>query len=234
MLGPRRPPLSVLLALLLAACATGEPGVGGHHDARKPKSDRQPDWAPEWLDGAPQVPDLPAQIPDLRSPDTLARDSFVVPPDFKVPLDKPGCVDGHEPNNLCSAAASAGSVVEDAGWSSPKYGYLDTAGDVDWYSATGKEAGGTCIPLTSECLQFKVQVSVPAGRAFKLCLYKSNCNGSSTCTSNLAGQTTLTTQFKVDGTCAYNDDVDARIMVQPTDGKGSCDSYSIIFRYDSC
>lgn len=224
----------VLAGCGFAACATGEP-VNGQRDARKGKSDQRPDWMWPWLDGSPLPPDLPPRAPDAAlQPDQLARDSFKAPDKTIAPDQGVSCPDGHEPNNVCSSATNAGSVTEDKGYSSPKYGTLDTASDVDWFSATGVEASGTCIPFTSECFQFKVQVSVPAGRTLKVCLYKDNCNGASTCVSNLSGQTTLTTQFKLDGTCAYTDDASARIMVQPTDGKGSCDNYSVIFRYDSC
>ena len=223
----------LILAILLGGCATGEP-VSGQRDARKGKSDQRFDWLSPWLDGGTPYPDLPPRLPDAAPADLLAKDLHKLPDKALLPDQGVSCPDGYEPNNLCSSATGAGSVTENAGFSSPKYGTIDNAGDVDWFSATGKEASGTCIPFTSECFQFKVQVSVPAGRTFKVCLYKDNCNGASTCVSNLAGQTTLTTQFKVDGTCAFTDDVDARIMIQPTDGKGSCDNYSMIFRYDSC
>jgi hypothetical protein len=226
--------LVLLPVLVLVGCATGEPNPG-HPDGRKPRSDQRVDWA--WLLDGVTEPDLPlpqpeASLPfDLGLPKDLPR-----PPDQHAPSPDKGvkCPDSFEPNNLCSGAAAVGKVVEDAGWSGAKSGTLDSSSDVDWFAASGEEAGGTCIPFTSECLQFKVQVVVPAGRTFKVCLYKNNCNGASTCVSNLGGQTTLTTQFKVDGTCAYDDGVDARIMVQPTDGKGSCDSYSLSYRYDSC
>jgi hypothetical protein len=79
----------------------------------------------------------------------------------------------------------------------------------------------------------KAQLVIPAGRALKLCVYKDSCTGSSSC-GNQSGPTTISVQYKVSGTCALTDDTTVKIMVQPQDSKGSCDSYKLSFRYDEC
>jgi len=82
----------------------------------------------------------------------------------------------------------------------------------------------------------KVQVDVPAGRAFQLCLQQTTCAATPSCVDNASqpGPKTLTAQYQVDGTCSYTDDTDARILIKPADGKGGCAPYTLSFRYDPC
>jgi hypothetical protein len=234
-----RPQLALLLsALALAACAEGQPVVPtvDRGPAREALSFRdagidgyvwpdlgQPPDAFIWPDLC-DAGDGPLDGPsDQRAPDlTLSPDSQVV------------CNDVFEPNETCVAARALGSILEGSGWKSSS-ATANPATDVDWYSAEGLEDSHTCFPLTSQCYYFKVQLIVPAGRELKVCVLSDSCTGSMTCANNQGspGPKTLTVQFKVSGTCGFDDDTSARILVTPLD-TGGCATYSVGFRYDEC
>ena len=101
---------------------------------------------------------------------------------------------------------------------------------MDWFSAKGVEKNHSCFPGTSQKFTFKVRVTVPAGRNFKVCVYKDSCSGSSSCSTG-AGPTQVEVTYKVKGICALSDDTEARILVQNLSTKGACPPYSVSFYY---
>lgn len=173
-------------------------------------------------DGAPP----PDNLPDLGFQDQGPPDSG----DAQVP-----CADPFEPNESCSASKSIGTVKEGSTWIQ-KTATLHPGTDVDWFRADGEEKSHTCMPLTSQCYTFKVRVEVPAGRNLKVCVYEESCSGSSDCADNasIPGPAKLDVEYNVSGTCALNDDTDARILVEQLDNKGGCAPYTVAFNYDEC
>jgi hypothetical protein len=228
----RLSPLWIVLGVVLVGCAEGNPGVLDHRlrkDGQVTKWDGYlwPDLGPPpdgftWPDLRDGAADKPR--PDLRGPDSKPW------PDGHLP-----CNDSFEPNNTCAVASSIGSTLEGSGWATTT-ATLDPATDADWYAAKGTEKSHTCVPFTSQCFYFKVRVDVPTGRRFKVCVYKDTCSGASSCVNNQAtpGPIQLNVQYKVDGTCALDDDTEARIAVTPMDSSGGCPPYNIAYRYDEC
>jgi len=226
-------PLSLALGVVLVGCAAGNPGGPldhGRKDGRVTRWDGYvwPDLGPPpdgfvWPDLRDSAADKPRPV-DLRSPDSKPA------PDGQL-----ACKDSFEPNNTCAVASSIGSTLEGSGWATTS-ATLDPATDADWYAAKATEKSHTCLPLTSQCFYFKVRVDVPAGRRFKLCVHKDTCSGASSCANNQGtpGPIQLNVQYKVDGTCALNDDTEARIAVTPMDSTGDCSPYTLAYRYDEC
>jgi len=185
-----------------------------HPDGVKYDINGQTDGSPS--DGPPQ--------PQDAGPDSTPQ------PDAHVP-----CPDPLEPNQTCSSGKSLGSVNEGSSWVK-KSATLDPGADIDWFTASGNEGSHTCLPLTSQCYYFKVKLSVPQGRKLRVCVYKDSCTASGTCADNAAtpGPAVLNVQYKVSGTCAFNDDTDAKILIEPLDGTGGCDPYEVSYNYDEC
>ena len=169
-----------------------------------------------------------SQLPDTVGPvDAGPPPDTVPPPDAQVP-----CPDPLEPNQTCSSGKSLGSLKESSTWIK-KSATMDPAADIDWYTATGEEESHTCLPFTSQCYKLKVKLTVPAGRQLKVCVYKESCTASGTCKTG-TGPTVLDVEYKVSGTCALNDDTDAKILVEQQDGTGGCDPYEVSFNYNDC
>lgn len=226
--------LALLAALVPVACATGGESLGPDGAGSPDRGVVQDAGADGyvWPDlGTP--PDAfiwPDGLPDIPTQDDIG------PPDAGPPDSGGGtCPDPFEPNETCTAGKSLGSTQEGSSWVS-KTATSDPAGDVDWFTADGEESGGFCLPGTSQCFYFKARLQVPVGRRLKICLMKDSCGASPTCADNTTtpGPVQLNVQYKVDGTCALNDDTYAKIWVEQLDATGGCDSYTISFNFDEC
>jgi len=222
--------LTLLLMLLLVACAGGKPaifldGFGGH-DAGVMDWGLEPYPWPNPVDQGKGKKDVPSVFQDSSPP----QDSFNPLPDQAMP--KP-CGDVYETNENCSWAKSMGTVKEGSSWVS-KTATIDPAADVDWFSVIGEEGWHLCLPTTSQTYTFKVRVQVPAGRVLKVCVYAGSCSASGSCKDNQSkpGPFTLEVSYKVKGTCASNDDTTAKILVHSKNGKGGCPPYTVPFNYD--
>jgi hypothetical protein len=215
-----------LLAMLLAACATSKNPP--RRDSRRADGASFPD-VPVYSDFRPW--------PDHRPADRRIVDGRPVdrPRDQRAPDSTKTCPDVNEANDTCATATAAGSADEGSGWVSLT-ATLDPGSDQDWFSAKGAEGSHFCIPGSSQCYTFAVQVAVPTGRVFQVCLLKDTCAGTPTCVNNVSqpGPKTLGIQYQVDGTCALTDDAAALIQIKPADGKGGCTPYTFSFRYDPC
>jgi hypothetical protein len=217
----------VLLAMLLAACATSKSSPHPSKDSRRADGAGYPD-IPVYSDFRPWPDHRPSDRRVDGRPVDRARDHL-------APDSSKTCPDVNEPNESCAAATAAGSAAEGSGWVNLT-ATLDPGSDQDWFSAKGLEGSHFCLPGSSQCYTFAVQVAVPTGRVFQVCLLKDNCAGTPSCVNNVSspGPKTLSAQYKVDGTCALTDDAAALIQVKPADGKGGCTPYTFSFRYDPC
>jgi hypothetical protein len=227
----------VALLLVLAGCATGNEALPS--DGSSPSAegfvviDGGGIEGYLWPDlGAP--PDAFIWPADLPIHDAWPT-ADLLPPDGPTPDAHIPCPDPYEPNESCTAGKSLGTISEGSSWLT-KTATLDPGTDVDWYTATGEEDSHTCLPLTSQCYYFKARLQVPAGRHLKLCVVQDYCSASSSCADNAGtpGPQQLDVQYKVSGTCALNDDTDAKIQVQQLDGQGGCQSYTLSINYDEC
>jgi hypothetical protein len=228
-----------VLAVLTVGCAAGStpsgPGndLGGHDGGGSAEAGQD---AYIWPDMGPP-PDAfihpdgvkldISQLPDTGPVDAGPPPDTVPPPDSQVP-----CPDPLEPNQTCSSGKSLGTLKESSTWIK-KTGTMDPGTDIDWFTAKGEEKSHTCLPLTSQCYKLKVKLTVPAGRKLKVCVYKDSCTALGTCKSG-TGPTVLDVEYKVSGTCAFNDDTDAKIKVEQQDGTGGCDPYEVSFNYNDC
>ena len=227
------------MLVALVGCASGKQALSGGGDLGI--SDRATFEAYMWPDQGP-VPDVP-RFPDTLSHDfgqswdlgvDLSRDLWVPTPDQgTVDSAPPACADTYEPNQSCAAHRSLGSTRESASWISRR-ATIHPGTDVDWFRAVGEEGSHTCLPFTNQTYYFKVRVTVPTGRELRVCLRKGSCSGFPTCATNLGtpGPTQLNVTYKVNGTCAINDDTTAYIKVEAADGKGGCDEYTVAFNYN--
>ena len=228
--------LTLALCLALAGCeARGSsvrgdvvlwPADGAPPDLTRPPDIKKPADKPQATPDKPQPTDWWKPPPDKPPPPDLPPPPDMGQPDLPPP---PVCKDGYEPNNNCSASKYLGSSTQGAAWVT-RSATLDPGSDVDWFSAKGLEKNHSCFPGTSQKFTFKVRVQVPAGRSFKVCVYKGSCSGSSSCGSG-AGPTQVEVTYKVKGICALNDDTEARILVQNLSTKGGCPPYSVSFYY---
>ena len=179
---------------------------------------------------------MPQQQPFVKIyHDADQPDAAAVPDATPAPDGPPPCPDPYEPNEICSASKSLGTAKEGSGWLSTT-GTSIPSGDVDWYTAKGEEGSNWCIPGTSECFYLKVRLDVPAGRKLKVCVMQDSCTAGATCADNTAtpGPQQLNVQYKVNGTCALNDDTYPRIWVEQLDATGGCGPYTISVNYDAC
>lgn len=229
--------LPCILVLSVVGCASGNEGVVADTD---PIIDQLPrDDAYIWPDLGP-APD--AFIwPDGMGDVSIYHDADPTPPDSAVPDatpapdSQPPCPDPYEPNEICAASKSLGTTKEGSSWLS-KTGTSNPPVDVDWYTAKGEEGSGLCFPGTSECFYLKVRLDVPVGRHLKVCVMQDSCSAGATCAKNASvpGPQQLNVQYKVNGTCALNDDTYPKIWVEQLDAAGGCDSYTIAVNFDEC
>ena len=229
----------VALALVasLVACASGSTDwsqadgrINDRFDSRVPDQWTPPADVWVWPDhGAKKDLGVWPQ-PDTRARDLAAPPDAAVKPDSKPPVN---CPDTHETNESCNVSKYLGSTKEGGSWPSTK-GTINPGSDVDWYRAKGAEESHTCLPFTSQKYYFRVRLTVPAGRALRVCLYKESCGGGGYCASNTVKTTAsqLNVNYKVSGTCALNDDTTAYFKVESTDGKGGCVSYTVAYNYN--
>jgi len=134
--------------------------------------------------------------------------------------------DGWESNNSCGANKNLGSVNEDS-WKSTTAS-ISPPGDVDWFRFQGLEAYHACWPGSSQTYYLRVQVVVPAGRTYRVCVYRDSCSGASSCAN---GTGTMTVQRSVGGTCGYNDNKWGYVLVYAIDGKQQCQGYTLSWNY---
>ena len=223
------------VATLVMACASGKGAPGGFDGAG---------WEGGIADaGLRDTSGRDAYVwPDRGQPDTMQIDAYtwdkgaedLGPPDLGEPDSGPvACPDSHEPNQSCTAARNLGSTKEGSSWKS-RTGTLSPSSDIDWFRAEGEEGSHTCLPFTNQKYYFKVRLTVPTGRVLRVCVRRGGCSGSLVCADNASSPTTtqLNVQYKVSGTCAFNDDTTAYFKVESIDGQGACDPYTIAFNYD--
>ena len=134
--------------------------------------------------------------------------------------------DGWESNNSCAANKNLGSVSEDA-WKSITAS-ISPPTDADWFRFQGLEAYHACWPGSSQTYYLRVQVIVPAGRTYRVCVYRDSCSGASTCAT---GTGTMTVQRSVGGKCGSNDNKWGYVLVYATDGKQQCQGYTLSYNY---
>jgi hypothetical protein len=232
--------LSLVAGLVLAACATGGEPAPGRADGLSgtgegPVLDAGTDGY-VWPDLGPPPdafiwPDVPA---DVSMYDDAGPPLDAATPDAQPDAGSP-CPDPFEPNEVCAAGKSIGTAKEGSTWIS-KTATSSPAGDVDWFTAVGEEASNWCVPGTGECFYLKARLQVPTGRLLKICVMQDSCGAIPTCADNAGapGPVQLDVQYKVDGTCALNDDTQARIWVEQLDTTGTCDSYTISVNFNEC
>ena len=135
-------------------------------------------------------------------------------------------LDGWESNNSCSTNKNLGSVSEDA-WKSTT-GSISPPSDADWFRFQGLESYHACWPGSSQTYYLRVQVVVPAGRTYRVCVYRDSCSGASSCST---GTGTMTVQRSVGGKCGSNDNKWGYVLIYATDGKQQCQGYTLSYNY---
>ncbi len=226
-------PILMLLILLVACAKARETGGNGNNVRMDGALPDRPKTPPLKKDKGVQ-PKKDKGRKDAPVSDTKPWPKDIPPPPDKsvpkpdLPTPKP-CPDAFEKNNTCLANRSVGSTTEGSTWIK-KSATLSPPGDVDWFSAQGKEASHSCLPFTSQTYYFSFRVDVPAGRQVKACVVKRSCSGTDTC-QTVTGPAQINVKYKVSGTCAFTDDTSARLLGQALDSKQHCTPYSLSFNY---